>query len=63
MYTYKKVPYELAANNLSRTVLREDMDKMFGVIEENAAGGWRFVQFVHPYSVNTPAMLVFEKEG
>lgn len=63
MYEYKKVSFNLTPSNLRTNKIEESCDEMFSVIEANAKEGWRFVQMVHPYSVNTLCMLIFEREA
>lgn len=61
MYEYKKVPFELTPSNLRTRKIEENLDEIFEIIESNGREGWRFVQFIHPFDINTLCMLVFER--
>lgn len=60
-YVYKKVMYDLTRSNLITRKIEQSMGELYGIIEEQAMEGWRFVQMIHPYSTNSLCMLVFEK--
>lgn len=62
MYEYKKVLFNFTPSNLRTKKIEESLDDIFATIEKNAEEGWRFVQAIHPYTINTLGMLVFERE-
>lgn len=61
MYEYKHVLYRLCMSNLRTRKIQQSLEGIYGIIEEQAREGWRFVQLIHPYSTNTLCMLVFER--
>ena len=61
-YEYKKVTFNLTPSNLRTRKIEESLDEMFSIIEQYAEEGWRFVQMIHPYTVNTLTLLIFERE-
>ena len=63
MHEYKKIIYNFTPSNLRAKKIAENLEEVYGMIEEQAKEGWRFVQLIHPYSTNTVCMLVFEREA